>query len=162
MDELWDRIRAGRHTAVLGLSPGEPQASSGVRVVRVRCDVQHTTLGPLHEAQGKVEHLLGSPVPLFAQAREHMVQGLRRRLLGDAPAPAIEGALVEVYNRLAQSSDRPAALFFEAIEAADDATLAMLQRILGRPGWLKLPLVIAFLSLGRYWQGGLASGAVKG
>ena len=25
-----------------------------------------------------------------------------------------------------------------------------------------LPLVIAFLSLGRYWQGGLASGAVKG
>ncbi|MGI8748769.1 MAG: carbohydrate ABC transporter permease, partial [Deinococcus sp.] len=25
-----------------------------------------------------------------------------------------------------------------------------------------LPLVVAFLSLGRYWQGGLASGAVKG
>ena len=144
MDELWERVRAGRHTAVLGLPPGEPAASPELCLVRVRCDVPHGTLGPLHEAQRKVEHLLGSAEPLLEQARHHVVEGLRRRLLGDPPAQALEGALVEVYNRLAQLSDRPAALVFEAVEAADEATLATLRRILTRPGWLKLPLVITF------------------
>lgn len=146
MDQLWERVRAGRHTAVLGVSPGEPPSSSGVRVVRVRCDVPPTTLGPLHEARRKVEHLLGSGTPLFDQARDRMMQGLRRRLLGDVPALESEAAVVEVLNRLAASSDRPAALLFEAVDAADDATLAMLRRILGRPGWLKLPVVLVFRS----------------
>jgi tetratricopeptide (TPR) repeat protein len=144
MDDLWERVRAGRHTAVLGVSPGEPAAPPGVRVVRVRCDVPHATLGPLHEAQRKVERLLGVGAPLLGQARERVVQGLRRRFLGDVPAMAVEAALVEVYNRLAESSDQPAALVLEAIEAADDATLTTLRRVLSRPGWLKLPVVIAF------------------
>ncbi|MFT3776646.1 MAG: hypothetical protein QM820_65750 [Minicystis sp.] len=103
-----------------------------------------TTLGPLHEARRKVELLLGSAPPLLDQARDRMVQGLRRRLLGDVPAPEIESAIVEVLNRLSQSSERPAALLFEAVDAADEATLAMLRRILGRAGWLKLPVVLAF------------------
>jgi tetratricopeptide (TPR) repeat protein len=115
-----------------------------VRVVRVRCDVPPTTLGPLVEARRKVEHLLGSSPPLFDQARDRMVQGLRRRLLGEVPALEVESGIVEVLNRLAQSSDRPAALLFEAVDAADEATLGMLRRILGRPGWLKLPVVLAF------------------
>jgi tetratricopeptide (TPR) repeat protein len=115
-----------------------------VRIVRVRCDGPPTTLGPLHEARRKIEHLLGSGTPLFEQARDRMVQGLRRRLLGDVPALEVERGMVEVLNRLAHSSDRPAALLLEGVEHADDATLAMLRRILGRPGWLKLPVVLAF------------------
>ena len=142
MDELWERVRSGKHTAVLGLLPADPPPTW--RVVRVRCDVPPSTLGLLHEARNKVEHLLGSHPPLLDQARDRMVSGLRRRLLGDLPALADENALVEAWNRLASSSDRPAALIFEAVDAADEATLATLRRILGRPGWLKLPLVLAF------------------
>ena len=143
MDELWDRVRAGRHTVVLGDAPAEPPAAAGVRVVRVRCDVPEATLGPLHEARRKVEHLLGSSTPLFDQARERMVKGLRKRLLGEMPALEIESAIVELLNRLARS-DRAAALIFEAADAADEATLATLRRILARPGWLELPVVLVF------------------
>ena len=75
-------------------------------------------LGPLHEARRKVENLLGTRAPLMDQARERMVSSLRRRLLGDVPGLEAEGALVEVWNRLATSSDRPAALVFEASAAA--------------------------------------------
>lgn len=144
MEELWERVRAGRHTIVLGDVPAEPAPS--VRVVRVRCDVPSATLGPLHEAQRKVEALLGGGAPLFVDARARMMKGLRRRLLGDLPALEMEGALVELLNRLARSSDRPAALWLTAVDAADEATLSMLRRILGRPGWLKLPLVLVFRS----------------
>ena len=144
MDELWDRVRAGRHTVVLGASPGEPPPSAGVRLVRVRCDGPPTTLGPLGEARHKVEHLLGSPAPLLGEARDRVVKGLRRRLLGDVPPFEIEAGLVEIGNRLARSSDRPAALIFEAVDAADEATLTMLRRIMARSGWLKLSVVLAF------------------
>jgi tetratricopeptide (TPR) repeat protein len=74
-----------------------------------------------------------------------MVSGLRRRLLGDVPAPEAEGALVEVWNRVARSP-MPTALVFEALDEADDTTLTTLRRIVGRPGWLKLPLVLVFRS----------------
>lgn len=144
MDELWQRVRAGRHSAVLGISPGEPPPTAGVRLVRVRCDVLRAPLGPLTEARRKIEHLLGSDTPLLDQARDRMVQGLRRRLLGEIPAREADGSVVEVLNRLARSTDRPAALLLEAVEVADEATLTMLRRILGRPGWLKLPLVLTF------------------
>jgi tetratricopeptide (TPR) repeat protein len=117
-----------------------------VRLVRVRCDVLRAPLGPLTEARRKIETLLGSDTPLLDQARDRMVQGLRRRLLGEIPALEAEGAVVEVLNRLARSTDRPAALLFEAVEVADEATLALLRRILSRPGWLRLPLVLSFRS----------------
>ncbi len=146
MDEVWERARNGQHTALLGLSPGDPPASFGVHAVRVRCDVPPSTLGPLHEARHKVESVLGSHPPLLDQARDRMVLGLRRRLLGEEPARDAEGALVEAWNRLAASPERPAALLFEALDAADDATLLTLRRIVARPGWLRLPLVLAFRS----------------
>ena len=90
--------------------------------MRVRCDVPPTTLGPLDEARRKIEHLLGRSPPLLEQARDRVVSGLRRRLLGDVPGLVPEGVLVESWNRLARSSDRPAALIFEAIDAADEAS----------------------------------------
>jgi tetratricopeptide (TPR) repeat protein len=144
MDELWDRVRSGRHAAVLGFAPGEPSPALGMRVVRVRCDGPPSTLGPLHDARRRIEAVLGNPPPRFVEVRDRMVSGLRRRLLGDVPSLEAEGALVAAYNRLAQASDRPAALVFEGVDAADEATLTALRRILGRPGWLKLPLVLGF------------------
>jgi tetratricopeptide (TPR) repeat protein len=155
MDELWERVRAGKHTALVGLAPGEPPPGLGARLLWVRCDLPPTTLGPLHEARRTIDHLLGRKAPLFDQARDRMVSSLRRRLLGDVPALAAEAALVETYNRLAECSDRPAALVFEGIDAADEATLGMLRRILGRPGWLKLPLVLVFRST--HVEGGAAA-----
>jgi tetratricopeptide (TPR) repeat protein len=147
MDDLWDRVRSGRHAAVVGLAPGEPSPASGasaMRVVRVRCDGPPTTLGPLHDARRRIDAVLGHPPARFEEVRDRMVSGLRRRLLGEEPAFEAEGALVAAYNRLAQASEKPAALVFEAVDAADDATLTALRRILGRPGWLKLPLVLGF------------------
>ncbi len=143
MEELWQRIRERKHTAVVGASPGEPPP--GVRVVRVRCDVPATTLGPLHEAQRKIEILQGGAPPLLHQARDRLVSGLRRRLLGEVPEPAVEGALVNAWNRLAGSSDRPTALLFDAVDAADDATLEALRRIVaGGDRRLDLPLVLVY------------------
>ena len=144
MDELWDRVRSGRHAAVVGLAPGEPSPALGMRVVRVRCDGPPSTLGPLHDARRRIEAVLGTPPARLVEVRDRMVSGLRRRLLGDVPSFEAEGALVAAYNRLAKASDRPAALVFEAVDAADEATLTALRRILGRPGWLKLPLVLGF------------------
>jgi tetratricopeptide (TPR) repeat protein len=144
MDELWERVRGGEHTAVLGITPGDPPPSLDARVVRVRCDVPPATLGPLDEARHKIERLLGTRPPLLGQARERVVAGIRRRMLGDVQAIATEGALVAAANRLAASSSAPAALVFEAVDAASDTTLAALRRIVARPGGLQLPLVLAF------------------
>jgi len=120
--------------------------AAGLRIVRVRCDVPPTMLGPLFEARRKVELILDQKTPLLEQARERMVAGLRRRLLGDLPVVGSEGPLVEVWNRLAElsASDRPSVLVFDAVDAADEATLDGLQRILNRPGWLRLPLLLVF------------------
>ena len=129
---------------MVGLAPGNPSPASGIRVVRVRCDGPPSTLGPLHDARRRIEAILGHPPARFEEVRNRMVSGLRRRLLGEEPAFEAKGALVAAYNRLAQASDKPAALVFEAVDAADEATLTALRRILGRPGWLKLPLVLGF------------------
>jgi tetratricopeptide (TPR) repeat protein len=149
MESLWERVRAGKHTVLLGLGSlpsGEPSPARGVYVVRIRCDAPPTTLGPLEESRRKIELMLGSYAPLFEEARDRVIAGLRRRILGDDRTLEADERLVDAWNRLALSSDRPAALVFEAIDAADDATLAALARIVARPGHVKLPLVLAFRS----------------
>lgn len=146
MEELWQRVSRGLHTAVLGSLAPEPPAHVNVRVVRVSCDVPLTTLGPLLEATHKVEQVLGESVPLIDQARQRVVSGLRRRLLGEMPGRGPDSALVETLNRLAVESERQSVLIFDAIDAADEATLEALRQIIVRSGWLKLPLVLAFRS----------------
>ena len=143
MEELWQRVSQGHHTALLGIVPGEPPATMGLRVVRVRCDVPKTTLGPLLEAQRKVDLLLGGP-PLLDQARSRVVSGLRRRLLGEVHEITGDGELLETLNRLAQQADQRYALVFDAVEACDDATLDALRRIVSRPDALRTPLVLSF------------------
>ena len=143
MEELWQRVSQGRHTALLGIVPGEPPAALGIRVVRVRCDVPRTTLGPLLEAQRKVDLLLGG-APLIEQARSRVLTGLRRRLLGDVPEDAGDAALLEAMNRLGQQADLRYALALDAVEESDEATLDALRRIVSRPDALRVPLVLSF------------------
>ncbi len=144
VEELWQRVSRGRHTALLGIVPGEPPAALGIRVVRVRCDVPKTSLGPLLEAQRKVDLLLGGAPPLLDQARHRVISGLRRRLLGDVIEVASDAAILDGLNRLAQHEGRRYALALDAVEEADGATLEALRRIVGRPDALRVPLVLSF------------------
>lgn len=146
MEELWQRVSRGRHAAVLGTPIGEPPASLGLRVVRVSCDVPPTTLGPLLEARRKAEQILGGPAPLLDQARDRVVSGLRRRLLGDIQEVGSDSAVVETLNRLVRQSERRFVLVFDVVDAADEATLGALRHIVTRPGWLELPVVLSFRS----------------
>jgi tetratricopeptide (TPR) repeat protein len=57
------------------------------------------------------------------------------------PAPSLDALLVEACNRLATQTGGHAVLAFEAIDAADDATVETMAHILQRPGWLRLPLL---------------------
>jgi tetratricopeptide (TPR) repeat protein len=144
MDAIWQRAGLGRHSAALGLSVGEPPEA--LRVVRVSCDVPATTLGPLLEARRKVEQILDSEAPLLDQARGRVVAGLRRHLLGDLPALATDGSLVEAWNRLADHREPRHVLLFDVVDGADESTLDVLRQILSRKGWLRLPLILVFRS----------------
>ena len=137
--DVWERARRGKHTVVLGLALAPPPQD--LRVVRVSCDVPPTTLGALADARDRIERILGTSAPLVEAARARVLTGLRRHLLGDLPSVTSESSLVEVCNRLAALG--PATLVLEAAHAADPASLDMLRHILGRPGWLRLPVVLA-------------------
>lgn len=138
---IWERASRGQHVAAVGRSWLESPRS--LRVVRISCDVPRTTLGPLFDAQQKIEHILDASGPAgFSQAADLVMSGLRRRFLGDMPARSADAALVEACNRLARHG-QPYALVFDAFDAADEVTCAYLQRIIERPGWLELPLVLA-------------------
>lgn len=146
MEELWQRVSQGHHTALVGIVPGDPPASMGLRVIRVRCDVPPSTLGPLVEARRKIEHLLGGEQPLLDQARSRVVSGLRRRLLGDVTDAAGDSVFIESFNRLAHPGGLRYVLVFDAVEAADEATLEALRRLVQRPEALRIPLVLSFLT----------------
>jgi tetratricopeptide (TPR) repeat protein len=143
--QIWQRIEAGRHTAVIGPSPKAPPAS--LNLVRVSCDAPSRTLGPVFEAQREIEHVLGATPVLDQPAwhlRQRVITGLRRRLLGDLPEVGVEGELVDACNRLLQHTQAHYALVLDALDAADEHTLELLTRVILRRGWLRLPLLLAF------------------
>ncbi|WP_437727378.1 hypothetical protein [Sorangium sp. So ce861] len=144
MEQLWQRVSEGRHTALLDIVPGEPPPHLGLRVLRVRCDVPEVTLGPLHEVRTKVERLAGGAPPLLDQARSRVVSGLRRRLLGDVHERMVDVEFIETANRLAQQTDRRWAIVFDAVELADHASLDVLRRVMSRPEALRVALVLSF------------------
>ncbi len=144
--QIWPRLLASRHTAMVGQVIGRPPAemSASMVLLRVTCAGPISTLGPLGQAQQEVERILGGPGPLMDQARQRVLTGLRRRLLGDIPSASVEANLVDSCNRLVADSSRQYALVFEALDAADDATLEHLCRIIQRRGWLQIPLLLQF------------------
>ncbi|XXX80531.1 hypothetical protein WMF30_17360 [Sorangium sp. So ce134] len=144
MEQLWQRVSEGRHTALLDIVPGEPPSHLGLRVLRVRCDVPEAALGPLHEVRTKVERLVGGAPPLLDQARSRVVSGLRRRLLGDVHERMVDVEFIETANRLAQQTDRRWAIVLDAVELADHATLDVLRRVVSRPEALRVALVLSF------------------
>ncbi|WP_437639065.1 hypothetical protein [Sorangium sp. So ce854] len=144
MEQLWQRVSEGRHTALLDIVPGEPPPQLGLRVLRVRCDVPEAALGPLHEVRAKVERLVGGAPPLLDQARSRVVSGLRRRLLGDVHERMADAEFIEAVNRLARETDRRWAIVFDAVELADQATLEVLRRVVSRHEALRVALVLSF------------------
>lgn len=162
MEELWQRVSQGHHTALVGIVPGDPPASLGLRVIRVRCDVPPSTLGPLVEARRKIERLLGGEQPLLDQARSRVVSGLRRRLLGDVADAAGDSVFIELFNRLAHPGGLRYVLVFDAVEAADEATLETLRRLVQRPDALRIPLVLSFLTQEPLGAAGALLAAVRG
>ncbi|MBK9754397.1 MAG: hypothetical protein IPO88_12975 [Nannocystis sp.] len=140
---IWERLLSGRHAALVGLPM--PAAPGELRLIRVSCDVPPSTLGPLHDARRRLELVLGE-APILEQARDRVLGGLRRRLLGEPPTTEIDAVLVDLGNRLADGDPRRSILVFEAVEAADPATLAILHQIILRPGWMRLPILLMFRS----------------
>ena len=140
---LWKRVRSGRHGAVIGRRVGLPPSELGLTVVRVACDGPSTTWGPLEDARRGLYRVLGEVAPSFEAPRDRAVLEIRRRLLGDLPAPTPEADLVDVANRVARAFEGRAVLVIEALDAADSATLEAVTRVLSE-GRLRLPLVLSF------------------
>lgn len=138
---VWERVRSGRHAVVIGPAT-PPAAPHDLRVLHVCCEASHTSGGVLDAALRKVEDLLGEPLLPSEPGRASFELGLRHRFLGDAPGQPLEALLVDACNRLAQRTSGRAVLLFEAIDAADEVTVATLIQMLKRPGWLRLPLLL--------------------
>lgn len=141
MKQVWTRAAHGDSSAILG-GPIPIATTEGVRPLRVPCDLPRGPLGPLLEARDRARRQLGRHKAETAVDRFRT--GLRRTLLGDtAPEDAL-GEIVAALNQLADASTTPRALVLDPVEAADPATIAALIRLVERPGWLRMPLVLGF------------------
>lgn len=135
---LWQRVRDRLATAVRGRLPDPP---SDLQLLRVSCEVAPAALRPLLEARRLTEAILGEARP----KPPDRAKSLRRRtLFGEAPERATEAVLVELWNHLAGQPGSRWVVVFDAVEQADEATLAALTQIVRRQGWLQLPLVLVF------------------
>ena len=146
LEKIWERIRVGRHTAVIGSLPAELPQGCGFYAVRISCSGPQRALGPMLDARQRVEELLGGPQPILDQAAARVWTGLRRRLLGEVPEVIPGGAIVESLNRLHRQAEGRWAICLDAVEAADEDTLHLLRELLTRPQWLQVPLLLTFQS----------------
>ena len=134
---VWEGARASAHTIVIGeslapLTPGDLQMSW------VGCDAGWSARDPLGEALRRVETLLGEDALLPAW------------LFEDLPPQAMEVRFVEACNRLAEWTGCNVVVGFQALDAADEATITMLMQILRHPACLRLPVI---LTIQRVTQG---------
>lgn len=148
LERIWERIRAGRHTAVIGELPQDLPSTSGFYAVRVACGGAPRALGPLLEAQKRAEEVIGVPQPMFDQAAERVRLGLRRRLLGEMPEALPGSAIVESLNRLKRISEGEGrwAVVLDQVDSADEDTVLLLREMITRRSWLQLPLLLSFSS----------------
>lgn len=140
-ESVWGHVRSGSHAIVIGPST-LPTVPSDLKVIGVNCEAMATSGGSLDAARRKVMQLLGDDLSPSGPTPGQLEAGFRRRLLGELPGPPLDAQLVDVCNKLAERAGGRAALMFEAVDAADAATLESLARILRRPGWLRLPLIL--------------------
>jgi hypothetical protein len=140
-DSVWERVRSGRHAVVIG--PGRlPPAPADLKVVQLSCEAPGSGGEPLEAARRKVVQLLGDELLLPGSMPGQLEAGLRRRLLGDLPGPAIDAQFVDACNQLSERVNGRVAVMLEAIDAADASTLESLAQMLLRSGWLRLPLLL--------------------
>ena len=144
LDGLWAEVRRGKHAAILGAEVAELGGPWSPLVIRVRCDQAPRDLGPLLDARRTILRLLGEPSA--EPPRDAPFIELRRRLLGDVPEALAAEAFVDACNRLARESAQGAVLIFDCADAADEASLLLLRRVIGRGAGLVLPLVLAMRS----------------
>src|SRR5262245_53211595 len=128
---VWERVRSGGHAVTIGAGT-LPPAPSDLKVIQVSCDAPGSGGGPLNAARRKVVQLLGDEQLFSGPTPGQLEAGLRRRLFGDLPGPALEAQLVESCNRLADHAAERAVLVFEGIDAADEPTVEGLVQILQR------------------------------
>ena len=147
-EAVWERSRAGRHTVVVGPYT-LPPAPHDLQVLRVRCHACGTSGGALDAARRAIANRLGKELRAPEPRGATFEQGLRQRFLGDMPAPSLDALLVEACNRLATQTAGRGVLAFEAIDAADEATVDTLVQILQRPGWLRLPFLFTVRGIPR-------------
>ena len=140
-EAVWERSRAGRHTVVVG-SHTLPPAPPDLQVLRVRCDALGSSGGALEVARRAIADRLGEGLHTPEPRHAAFTPGLRQRLWGEMPASSLDALLVDACNRLANETAGRAVLAFEAIDAADEATVETLAQMLQRPGWLRLPLLL--------------------
>ncbi len=133
---LWQRVRESQPTAVLGRLPDPPQE---LHLLRVSCEVAPAALRPLLEARRLTEAVLGD-----TRKPEKAKSVRRRTLFGDTPERATEAVVVELWNQLAKQKGVRWVVVFDAVEQADEATLAAHTQVVRRPGWLQLPLLLVF------------------
>jgi hypothetical protein len=140
-ESIWEHIRSGGNALVIGPS-APPMAPSDLKVVRVNCEGMGPGGGALDVARRKVVQLLGEDLMPSGPTPGQLEAGFRRRLLGELPGPPLDAQLVDACNQLAERTGGRAALVFETVDTADATTLESLARIVQRPGWLRLPLVL--------------------
>ena len=133
-ETLWQKIHEKMVIAARGRLPDPPPDS---QLIRVSCEVAPAALRPLLEARRLTEAILG-------EARSARTRPRTRTLFGDTPERATEAVVVELWNRLAKQSGARWVVVFDAVEQADEATLAALTRIVQQPGMLRLPLLLVF------------------
>ena len=132
---LWRRVVESKVVAALGRLPDPPPE---LQLIRVSCEVAPAALRPLLEARRLTEAILGETRP----GRRPRV----RTLFGEAQERATEAVLLDLWNRLAQQRGGRWVVVFDAVELADEATLAALVQIVRRSQWLLLPLALVFRS----------------
>ena len=138
--DIWDRIAAGHATVVVG---GRlPAPPPGRALVVVPCDRPQRDLGAVMDARRRIERRIGQSWSMWELAADRVRSSIRRRLLADEPEPERAWMLVEPLNRLQEETEARAALVFDVVEAADPASLAMLEEVVGHPGRAGAALVL--------------------
>ena len=137
---VWERVRTGAHTIVIGQG-STPLTPEDLQMLWVHCEARWTTGGPLGEALHRLERFLGEDLIHPTQVHGQPGGGLPSRLFDDLPAQSIEARFVEACNRLAAWTGCNVVLGFASLDAADEATVTSFTQILRHPGWLRLPLI---------------------
>jgi tetratricopeptide (TPR) repeat protein len=143
-ERLTQRLRAGQATVLISAKvPAAWGRDAGWFTLEANCGAPWSAHGPLDELRVQAERLVDDD-DILEHARHRMVTGLRRRLLGEPALLSPEAGLVDACNRLQAKHPSGALVVLDRVESADEATLQALQAILGRPGWLQVPMLLLF------------------